>query len=619
MNSLRTLPLDIDSFTKIQKSSRYLYVDKTRQMASMLSGEANHIFLARPRRFGKTLLVSTLEALWQGQRDVFRNTWIYQNWDWQNHKHPVLRINMALRGRHEADLVHGALQRRLQFLAGNRATTLFVPGMYADEMLTVLLADMANRSGQEVVVLIDEYDTPITENLDRPDTIDTILDVLRTFYGALKDSVELTRFVFVTGITRFSRVGLFSGANHLHDLSFYVETSDLAGFTQQELDDPEETGLGPLITQSAGHLGWDKDALYNALETYYNGYRFAKGGVPVYNPFSLAKCLYDMRTPERILSLPASHLPNYWAESGSPGLLLKLLGSGAFLPDASEYDNPDTVERITFNVTEPHLAALLYQTGYLTRVGRADSPTGNQEWTLDFPNVEVEQTFKEVLVSWQRRQLRQQAASDPVRADLAHAMYEALRQHSVSGIHATFNTYLQASHHYLHPPPSPVVPAHSRGIWKNVLDYEIHYQALLYGAFALMGLQVYGELPTVAGRIDLAAVFDHNVVIVEIKVNRSAELAVRQALAGDYPAHFAASGYPVVVLGMNINTQTRTLTECVKWDLGHYDSVRGRWQNEPFAIPILRLSDLSESEKDRLELNAGLASSDHDEGAGLAP
>ncbi len=609
MNSLKTLPLDIDSFTKVQTSSQYLYVDKTRQIANMIEGEATQVFLARPRRFGKTLLVSTLEALWKGNRNVFEGTWIHKNWDWNDLSYPVLRINMALRGRHEADLVHGALRRRLRLLAGQRATTLFDLDMFADEMLTVLLMDMANRSGREVVVLIDEYDTPITENLDRPDTIGSILDVLRTFYGALKDSVELTRFVFVTGITRFARVGLFSGANHLHDLSYYVDTSDLVGFSQEELDDPDDSGLGPLITRCASHLGWDANSLYDMLEAHYHGYVFAKGGTPVYNPFSLAKCLYDLGTPERVLSLPGGHLPNYWAESGSSGLLLRLLESGDYAPDTSEHDHPDTVERITYDVTRPHLAALLYQTGYLTRVNGAVQRNGQEEWTLDFPNLEVEQTFKEVLVSWRRRQLRQNVTSGPASSDLAHAMYEALSRHAVADIHATFNTYLSASHHYLHPPPQPGSPAPNRGAWKNVLDYEVHYQALLYAACALMGLQVYGELPTVAGRIDLATVFNNSVVIVEIKANQSAEVAVRQALTDNYPAHFAASGYPVVVLGMNINTHTRSLTECVKWELGYYHSRKGQWQHEPFAIPLLQLAELSALERQSLTLNEGLASS----------
>ena len=609
MPVIQTLPHATDDFAIIQESPHRLYVDKTRQIAHLLDERVeDNLFLARPRRFGKTLLISTLEALWQGKQALFRETWIHQNWDWEGQNHQVLRLDMDVRGRHHADTVHEALRETLYLLAGKRASVLFTPNMYADAMLTRLLMDMADRTGRRVVVLVDEYDTPLTENLDRPDRIEGILDVLRMFYGVLKKNAGLTRFVFVTGITRFARAGLFSGANHLYDVSFHPKTSDLLGFTQQELLDPAGTGMGPLITQCAHHLGWQSKELYAALETHYSGYRFARGGPPVYNPFALARCLSDIEFGEGAVAWGASQLPNYWAESGSPKLLFRFLDSDAYSLDTALHDHPDTVEQATFDVAAPHLATLLYQTGYLTRVGHIHPATGQTEWTLDFPNTEVAQTFKEVLVGWYRSPLRQRDITDPERDTLGGTMRAAWERMDVKAIQMAFNTYLRTSHYHLHPPKS-TVRSHNRGPWRSVLDYEMHYQALLSAALALMDVDVYGELPAVAGRMDMAAVEDDRVTIVEIKANQSTVHAVRQALVGDYPAHFAARGRPVVVLGLNIDTQTRTLTECAKWYLGSWDNTLGQWENEPFTLPLQQVAALADAEKETLVLKAGLVSS----------
>ncbi len=187
-------------------------------------------------------------------------------------------------------------------------------------------------------------------------------------------------------------------------------------------------------------------------------------------------------------------------------------------------------------------------------------------------------------------------------------MRAAWERMDVKAIQIAFNTYLRTAHYHLHPPKS-TVRSHNRGPWRSVLDYEMHYQALLSAALALMDVDVYGELPAVAGRMDMATIEDDCVTIVEIKANQSAVHAVRQALVGDYPAHFAARGGPVVVLGLNIDTQTRTLTECAKWDLGSWDNTRDQWENEPFALPLQHVAALANAEKENLALKVGLVSS----------
>ena len=613
MTRLKSLPVDLDDFADMRAEGRYLYVDKTHQIANMILDSSRHVFLTRPRRFGKTLLVSTLEALFQGQQEMFKETWIHQNWDWHAHRYPVLRLNLALRNRQNATSLQSALKRRVRQLAGRHADSILDPEMSADEMLTAILQDRVAQTNRKAVVLIDEYDTPVTENLERTEVIEDILNVLRAFYGVLKDCSGLIRFTFVTGITRFSRVGLFSGANHLHDLSFDPEASDLVGFTRQELADQTDSGLRQLIERGARNLGWRSETLYQALEDHYNGYQFAKGGDTVYNPFSLVKCLHAISTPARAQSLPEAQLPNFWAESGSPSLLLRLLESGAYPAAAPLSDHPDMVERVKYDVQEPHFAALLYQAGYLTRKGSWNCETQATDWRLDFPNAEVAHTFKAILLDWQHRRLRKSGEWDSAQFGLAHAMHDALHKQSVSELHTAFHSLLRASHHYLHPPPSPCRKDRRKSAWKDILDYEIHYQALLYGAFALIGVQIYGELPTVAGRIDIAVELGGNITIMELKADRNAEHAVRQALSGDYPAHFATRGRPVTVFGMNIDTDSRTVTECAKWDLGHYDIQQGCWNHEPFAVSLLQVATLSEAEKTDLAFQPGLVTSTADD------
>ncbi len=203
-------------------------------------------------------------------------------------------------------------------------------------------------------------------------------------------------------------------------------------------------------------------------------------------------------------SLPDSHLPNYWADSGSPRLLLKFLEAGAYPISVAAYDHPDAVEEVKYDVQEPNFAALLYQAGYLTRKGSWNEETQNIEWHLDFPNTEVAHTFKESLVDWQYKRLRREDGLNDACPDLASAIYNAMWKSDMSGLHAAFNALLRAMHHFLHPPTLPLRGIRAKSVWKNILDYEIHYQALLNGTFTLLGIQVYGELPTVAGCIDIA-------------------------------------------------------------------------------------------------------------------
>ena len=313
---IKRIPLGVDDFGDIQSHPRYLYVDKTSSIGTLFSAEQTgpHMFLARPRRFGKTLLISLLESLFQGRRDLFAETWIGQegHWDWEHNGHPVLRLDLSLRGLHDAQRLAHVLGHLVQTQAARHDLQL-ASSLPPDVQLVDLIRLLAEKSGRKVVVLIDEYDMAITENLGRPDVLDDILDVMRAFYGALKTSVRYIRFTFVTGITHFARTSLFSGANHLTDLSFHPQWNVLLGFTQAELHhDPDMVAL---VQHCAAHLACAPEELYEALEYHYNGYRFARHGTPVFNPYSLAGCFDALGNPAQAGHWSLRNLPHFWAES----------------------------------------------------------------------------------------------------------------------------------------------------------------------------------------------------------------------------------------------------------------------------------------------------------------
>ena len=400
---IKKLPLGVSGFADVRRYPGYLYVDKTRFLADLfpMHGlEKRHLFLARPWRFGKTLLVSTLEALFQGRQELFANTWIGQedHWDWERNQHAVLRLSLALRNIHEV----GQLERALGWHVRRQARVHRLPhdpALTPEQQLDDLIQDLAAQSGGQIVVLVDEYDMAITENLGHPEVLGDVLDIMRAFYGALKEQSDCIRYTFITGITRFSRTGLFSEANHLTDLSFHPAVNALLGFTEGEMHGNPD--MAQLVACCATHLECYAADLYAAMADHYNGYRFAPGGKPVYNPYSVAGCLFHLSTAESAAAWSLDRLPRFWAVSGTPSVLQHVLRANpAHNVTQTSTDDPRVLEDINFDVRRPPLAGLLYQSGYLTR--RPADPDVSEARTeiLDFPNREVKEAFTDSLHQW---------------------------------------------------------------------------------------------------------------------------------------------------------------------------------------------------------------------------
>ncbi len=591
----RYLPLGVDDFPTLRTHPTALYIDKTEQIAQLLDGVRlrPHLFLARPRRFGKTLLVSTLQALFEGRRDLFADTWIANagHWDWERRQCPVLRLDMGIRGIHDPRRLQARLTRYVRDIASQHAIAL-EPDPDPDYLLTTLIQGLARRHQRKIVVLIDEYDTPITENIEHPATLEGILDVMRAFYGALKTGTPTIQHTFVTGITRFARAGLFSGANHLQDLSFDPECNALLGFTEAEIRC--SPALQADIAHCAAQLATDRAALQQALQAYYDGYRFSVGGEAVYNPFSLAACLEALRKPRAGLQWNLTHLPNAWANSGTPALLFRLWRAAQHGPDfmaAARNRDPVTVlETANYDVATPDLSALMYHTGYLT-LKFPTARAGDVPY-LDFPNQEVQLTFRQSLQGWQRNLVAAwyQQAND--RAGHLAAQWTAAWQNAApAALHACLDTFLLQFPYPLHN-----LPLRN----KELYDYEAHYQTILFAACLAMRLPVQAEAVHARGRSDLIIAWDRHIVLIECKVHATADEALAQVWRQGYADPYRAQGASVTVWGLQFDTERRTLGDCAAWSLGSYDTQTQRWQCEPCRVPLAQLPYRDAAEQERI-------------------
>ena len=600
----RYLPDGIDDFELLQANPEIFYVDKTALLPNLFSRPhgGSHIFLARPRRFGKTLLVSTLEALFQGKRELFASTWIGKegNWDWERNHFPVLRLNLDLK--HFGDVAHlqAQLADDLYITAMTHGITLKVQSA-PSVMLMELIARISIEAGTRIVLLVDEYDTPITEKIGCPTIADGVLDLMRSIYGTLKKASRYIQYTFVTGITRFARTGLFSGANQLTDLSFRRHFSTLLGFTEEELyRDPD---LATLIVQAAQNLGCDVAELYGALGIHYNGYQFSRSAQPVFNPYSLCGCLNILNAPSEVSLWSLDRLPSFWAESGTPHVLLDILkaqsrSEGISLVD----DDPEAVEQTKLNIKQPGLAPLMYQSGYLTRKSRASRTSGDPEEYLDFPNREVAQAFDTHVREWIREQATEWSKDlSGLRLELLQTLQMALTRRDPDALKHVVSMHIRSLPFDLHSlPPSA----------RSVAHYEVFYQALMHSLFSHLRQHVQSEYHTVAGSADIAVYTDKHAFIFELKVSENAETALRQALPHTYIARFQNLDLSVTAFGLQFDTARRSVLDCRKWELGVYDVGTGRWQHEPFAMPLCELSSLPTQERNHLAKSLAFAGSD---------
>ena len=520
----RRLPVGIQDFSRLRENNCY-YVDKTAIIGTLVD-QSDYVFLSRPRRFGKSLLIDTLGALFQGRQELFQGLAIHDDWDWSV-THPVLHLSFDGKY-HKAKDIERNILTQLDVIERNAGLSISAIESGPERLLD-LLDRLHAKTGQRVVVLVDEYDKPILDVLNDPELARANRDYLRGFYGIIKGSAQHIRFVFVTGISMFSKVSLFSGLNNLEDISLDPRYGDLCGYTDEDID----TVFAPELD------GLDRDK----IRTWYNGYNW-RGGTLVYNPFDV------------LLLLNNREFRPYWFETGSPSFLFETLKANSIALMELEGRIADQSLISKFDVDEISVEALLFQTGYLT-ITEERPDDFDTLYRLDYPNLEVR-------ISLNRGLLAHLAKNNQVPREKARS----LRTHLETNDFESFGCELKASLCSL------PYQWHATG---DLARYEAWYASLLHMSFRAIGVAVHSEASSSHGRADMVVEIDDQVFVIEFKMAEYAAAAgteeVTQAAADALKAAFEqmrrrgygdkyrASGRKVHLIAVACGREERNLLE----------------------------------------------------------
>ena len=512
---LKRLPVGIQTYEKLVNNN-YLYVDKTEYIYKMIN-LGSYIFLSRPRRFGKSLLVSTLQAYFEGKKELFKGLFIDSvEKEWT--EYPVLRFDMSL-AKHQTK---EDLPRYLLYILEKNENKFGVKSDIIDPnlRLTNLITTVYKQTGKQVVVLIDEYDAPLLDVAHEKVKLDDLRQIMRNFYSPLKACDPYLRFVFITGITKFSQLSIFSELNNLKNISMDPAFAAVCGISEEEI----QTQMSDYLDDFAVHQEITREEAMTALKKQYDGYHFSWPSPDMYNPFSLLNAFQDRM------------LKSYWFESGTPTFLIEMMRKFNVVPSdiegkevmASAFDAPtENMKSIT---------PLLYQSGYLTI---KDYNKIFNIYRLDIPNQEIRIGLMESLL--------------PNYVDLSWEtgittivyMYRALYNDDL-------NEMLRLLQEYLLTIPQC-----------DNTNYEGHYQQMFYVIFSLLGRYVDVEVRTPKGRVDMVMNSGKALYLFELKLNKSAEAAMNQINLKNYPSRFALTGLPIIKVGINFNSETHTIEDWV--------------------------------------------------------
>lgn len=365
---MKNLPIGLQTFREMIEED-YLYIDKTREIHRLLSTGGKYYFISRPRRFGKSLLVSTLKEIFSGSKELFKDLWIHDKIDWKSY--PVIHIDFTDLNYRTPERLEETLNRLMDDIAKEHGVALDSE-RYLNERFSQLIKELSIKG--KVAILIDEYDKPIIDNIDDPETARGNRKVLKEFYGVLKSADRFIKFVLITGVSRFARVSVFSDLNNLDDITLDSGYSTLMGYTEDEL----RTFFKGRIEELGKEWGGG-DQLINGIRDWYNGYSW-DGTHFVYNPFSVLNFFQKKK------------VGGYWFATGTPTFLVKLLREKGW--DARQYEEIPVGEYIfeTYDIENLETISLLFQTGYLTVKSRTNpSPSSGKavEYILTYPNKEV--------------------------------------------------------------------------------------------------------------------------------------------------------------------------------------------------------------------------------------
>ncbi len=503
-------PIGIQSFSEI-RGGGYVYVDKTAQLFRLVS-TGKYYFLSRPRRFGKSLLVSTMEAYFKGRKELFEGLAIEQlEKDWI--EYPVLHLDFSGKAYDGKDVLLKVLDDALckweeEYGSENRSD---VPGLRFGNVVEAA----CRKTGRKVVILIDEYDKPIVDNLTRPELMESFRETLEGFYGVMKGKDEFIRLGFLTGVTKMGKMSVFSGLNNIQDISMRAEYSDICGISEAEL----KACFGESVAILAEAKGITVDECYGRLAKMYDGYHFHPKAAGVYNPFSL------------INAFNANEFGEYWFATGTPSFLVKYLKDGNYNLNNISVDLVPLETLNGANYAAPAPITLMYQAGYLTITGYDER---FRAYTLDYPNEEVRSGFLNSLSQY----------FTPAMAQSEFSVFRFVRDVESGNVEGFMNRF------------TAFLADNSYAVQGNL---ELYFQNTMSVMLKMMGLYVKTEYHTSNGRIDIVFDTDRYVYVIELKRDVDPETALKQIEEKGYDRPFLASGKQIIRLGINFSSETRTV------------------------------------------------------------
>ena len=513
-------PIGIQTFEEIRKLDN-LYIDKTEYIYRMTHTDGKYFFLSRPRRFGKSLLVSTFQSYFEGKKELFEGLAIEKlEKEWNTY--PVLHFDLS-KGKH---MEKEQLNRYLLDIIEKQEVRFDCKSNKID--VNIRLDDLINavyqKTGKQVVVLIDEYDAPLLDVAHEKEKLDELRNTMRNFYSPLKGNESMLRFVFMTGITKFSQLSIFSELNNIKNVSMDEPYAGICGITKEEL----LTQMSDDIDALAEHLELSREETIQELKNHYDGYHFTWPSPDVFNPYSLLNCFADGR------------MDDYWFGSGTPTYLINMMRKYEFLPA----DLGETIEvgKKDFDApteTMTTIVPLLYQSGYVTIKGY-DKPT--KLYLLALPN-------QEIRVGLYGSLLPHYLTDKSAKANTTIAKMSVLvKKGDMDAAFCLLNDFLET------------VP------YCDNTHYEGHWQQTLYIMFALLtNYDILVEQHTAKGRIDITMETADTIYVMELKFNKSAEEALAQIEAKHYADAFKMSGKKVVKIGLNFSVKDEV--NCLEWKI----------------------------------------------------
>lgn len=507
-------PLGQQDFAGIRNEGK-VYIDKTALIHNLVNGSSKYVFLSRPRRFGKSLLISTIQYFFEGRKELFKGLAIYElEKDWV--KHPVLHLELSRINSVEPDSLISTIDQ--QFSIWEKKYDIISNNSSLSSRFADIIIHAYEKTQQPVVILIDEYDNPLINTINHQKLHDHNRELLKSIYSNLKALDRYIRFAMLTGVSRFSRTSVFSGLNNITDISFYDRFSSICGFTEDEI----RSYLYPGIQKMSLYYECTPEEMIFKLKNEYDGYHFSKRCPDLYNPYSL------------LMALDKQEMGNFWVETATPEFLVRKLKASEqpFASIFNEYADTETLSETDNAFTSP--VALLFQTGYLT-IKSYDNIL--EAYKVGIPNREVRKGLFGYLMTHLLEKDRIQARTNVM------TMAEDLTNGNPEKFFQRLESFL-ASVPYTVMPKMP----------------ELYFEHALYIILQMTGLETEAEVGTSNGRIDLIVKTEKFIYIMEFKLDKDSQIALNQIEEKEYSLPYKFDGRKIFKIGVNFSSKTRNIT-----------------------------------------------------------